>query len=813
MIIPGSANPLLAAGAESYQIERSLRFNDDDSAYLSRTPAGAGNRKTYTFSAWVKRGNLSAAAGFCLLNAHSAALNKTTRIRFVSDVLQFNENDTTYNNSVTSVVTTAVFRDPSAWYHVVFSIDTTQATTAARYRIYVNGVQQTVTASVDAGQNYEGAVNYNTAHNIGSRNNAAEYFDGYLTEINFIDGQALTPSSFGQTNAQTGVWEPKAYTSTYGTNGYFLKFADNSNTTAATLGKDSSGNGNNWTPNNFSVTAGIGNDSLVDTPTSYGTDTGAGGEVRGNYCTLNAVDKQSNVTLSNGNLKAAIGSQYGGARGTMFVSSGKWYWEVTVTAIGPGAAIGVYRDTDSIASYPGAVSGSYAYWSDGQKLTNNSASSYGATYTTNDVIAVELDLDAGTISFRKNNTSQGVAFSSISGTFAAGLGDLAASASAEMEINFGQRPFAYTAPSGFKALVTQNLPTPTIGATSTTQANDYFDATTYTGTGLSNNTITNSGSMQPDMLWIKSRSLGAGGNHVLVDAVRGVGTGTNTKEIYPNLTNAESGTASVTSFNSNGFTLTGASGAERYNASGQTYVGWQWNAGGSNATNTSGTITSTVRANTTAGFSIVTYTGTGVNATVGHGLGVAPSLIIIKMRSSPGDQWVVYHSALGANKTLRLDSTGAAGTTTVTWQNTSPSSTVFYIGNVSENNLNNANGKDYVAYCHAAVAGYSAFGSYTGNGSSDGPFVYTGFRPRWILIKNSSATASWYIYDAVRNTFNVVDKLLYPNLSNAEDTYTFGDMLSNGFKIRSTDSGMNSNGNTIIYAAFAESPFKYSLAR
>jgi hypothetical protein len=369
-----------------------------------------------------------------------------------------------------------------------------------------------------------------------------------------------------------------------------------------------------------------------------------------------------------------------------------------------------------------------------------------------------------------------------------------------MYYNFGQRAFAYTAPSGFKALVTTNLPTPTIGATSTTLANKYMDVTLYTGNGAVRS-ITNSGSMQPDFVWDKLRS--GANSHRLFDAVRGV-----EKALYSNLTNAEATeTGTLTSFNSNGFSL--GTNTET-NTNGSTYVAWQWNAGGSNATNTSGTITSTVRANTTSGFSIVTWTGTGVNATVGHGLGVVPGMIIAKRRSAT-QNWGVAHSSLTGTQTVYLDLT--QGVATGVWNGT-PTSTVF---NITTDGVVNTNGSTYVAYCFAAVAGYSAFGSYTGNGSTDGSFVYTGFRPRFVLVKCSNTTGYWYLFDSVRSTYNVNGQVLFANDSLAEQSYVAPnpvvDFLSNGFKNRGTYPDLNGSGNTFIYMALAESPFKYALAR
>jgi hypothetical protein len=410
-----------------YQISRSLRFNSADSAYLDRTPASAGDRKTWTWSAWVKRGKLGIDA--YLFSSGTDASNLTL-IRFISsDILRIY----TYNLSVSQgqyLDTSAVFRDPSAWYHIVGVHDTTQATAANRLKLYVNGVQQTGTMSGAVDQNSNGVVNSTNQHILGPTSSySSQLFDGYMTEVNFIDGQALTPSSFGETNATTGVWTPIKFNGPWnvgtGVNGFYLKFSNNSDVTAATLGADYSGNGNNWTPSGFSVTAGAGNDSLVDTPTPYGTDTGAGGEVRGNYCTLNSVSPLASGTLANGNLNFTTGTSDAIAVGTMAVSSGKWYWEVTATTVSAAnAAIGIIgQPPSSLIVDLRTASNGYAYLNNGNKGNNNSTSAYGASYTSADVIGVALDLDAGTLVFYKNNSSQGTAYSSLSGTFAPALSD------------------------------------------------------------------------------------------------------------------------------------------------------------------------------------------------------------------------------------------------------------------------------------------------------------------------------------------------------------------------------------------------------
>ena len=798
-----SAATKTAAQAGGYQISRSLRFNSADSAYLNRTPASAGNRKTMTFSFWTKRTAID--VNGAIFSSDSDSVTNIDLIRFKNSndlriLLTLNTSGPVYGQ----YDTVAVFRDPSAWYHVVVAIDTTQATDTNRVKLYVNNVQQSFSGSPTyPSQNFDCLYfNNNISTFIGSYYSSSGHYSGLLTEINFIDGQALTPSSFGETNAQTGVWQPKAYSGSYGTNGFYVNFSDNSNTTSTTLGKDYSGNGNNWTPNNFSVAAGAGNDSLVDTPTPYGSDSGAGGEVRGNYCTLNPVFKVGAGTPSydNGNLDMTAGGTGDSYfAGTTVLTEGKWYYEATITSVGNGILIGVCRVTDSqtIGNLGSYRNTSVIYNLDGTTQTA------GATYTTNDVIGVAIDIDNGTVKFYKNNVGQGATNSF---TFTAGtpliVRGRSNSTTATVAFNFGQRPFAYTAPSGFKALCTQNLPTPTIGATTATQAGKYFNPVLYTGNGNTTAQAITGAGFQPDWVWIKARS--AAYVNLLFDAVRGAG-----KQLISDLTNAESTVANFVSFDSDGFTVNASGGASSYNANGTTYVAWQWKANGAGSSNTAGSITSTVSANTTSGFSVVTWTGNSANATIGHGLGVAPSMVIIKYRGTT-DAWYVYHASIGNNQYLVLNTTDAAATNTNIWQNTAPTSSVFSIGFTN-------NQSTIVAYCFAEIPGFSRISSYIGNGSADGPFVYTGFRPAYVMVKRTVTSGDgWPIQDATRFPNNVITDILGANSSSAESTFGSNfnvDFLSNGFKVRTTSTAYNANGDTYIFIAFATSPFKYSIAR
>ena len=395
---------------DTYQIQRSLRFNSADSAYLNRTFSAPTSQSVFTLSLWIKLGVLGTSRQiFGVSTNHSFGLTS-------GDALNLTFAGTS------ALTTTGLFRDPSAWYHIVW----TQNSNA--HTIYVNGVSiSTATATSNT-------FNTAVAHQLGAAN-TTNYFNGYLTEIHFIDGQALTPSSFGETDAITGRWKAKAYSGTYGTNGFYLKFADNSGTTSTTLGKDSSPNGNNWTPNNFSVTAGAGNDSLVDSPTNYGTDTGVGGEVRGNYCTLNPIDRNTTATLSNGNLDFATATSGHNAIGTIGVSSGKWYWEAQTSA----------GTTEARATVFGTAASSYYSFA-----ANNTADGF------------RFDAGAGTLEYTTNgSTWTSLATGLISGPYFPFFNNNGTT-SKTISINFGQRPFAYAAPAGFKCLCTQNLPQPTI---------------------------------------------------------------------------------------------------------------------------------------------------------------------------------------------------------------------------------------------------------------------------------------------------------------------------------------------------------------
>ena len=598
----------------------------------------------------------------------------------------------------------------------------------------------------------------------------------------------------------------------YGQNGFYLKF-DPSATNG--IGHDHSGNGNNFSPSGF-TTSGTGTDVMSDTPTT-------------NYPTGNPLASNNPSSVSEGNLKfvgdpANIAAN--GMHTTMGMSSGKWYFEVDINVGGGARTVGILP-ADAFAKSGKTTTTNYdTYYNDGalsysgfsQKIEGHGASvtinTYGDTWTTNDVIGVAFDADNGKLFFAKNNTWQesgdpaagtNAAFTGISGTYVAHAGGAQGFTAT---FNFGQRAFAYTPPTGFKALNTSNLPAPTVK-----DGSKNFDTLTWTGDS-SGATRTFSGlAFQPDLVWAKGRNQAI--SHQLTDAVRGAGA-TSLRSDDTRVEGAD-GTSSgyLSAFTSDGFTSTSSSTNVYYNTNTYTYVAWNWLASNtSGSSNTAGSITSTVSANPSAGFSIVTYAGSGTGGdSIGHGLGVPPKMIIAKSRGGgpyPTASWAVYHESIGASKSLALDTTAAAAgpysNPGTVWYNTTPTSTVFYVGNLNETNGSN----NYVAYCFAEVEGYSKFGSYTGNGSTDGPFVSLPFAPAMIIIKKSNAAANWVLMDKERYAYNPRTQVLYPSDSSPEVSLSGVadiDFLSNGFKLRRSWDNINASGGTYVFAAFASSPF------
>jgi len=579
----------------------------------------------------------------------------------------------------------------------------------------------------------------------------------------------------------------------YGENGAYLTF--NPGATNG-IGHDHSGNGNNLSPTGF-TTSGTGTDVMSDTPTN-------------NFMTWNPIVPRSDQTytwlgvLSEGNLKGTnSGVTYNAENfGTILLpSSGKYYWECAALA----NVSGEYRFGCVAASAKGSPDSNtgLVYRSSGVVYLNGSATTSESSWTTNDIISFAADIDGNTLKTYKNGTLEGTYtsfFQSGKQYSAYFFCDETVSSNKQWLLNAGQRDFEHTPPTGHVSVCTANLPAPDIA-----DGSEYFNTVTYSGDNSSPRTVSTVG-FQSDFVWVKNRT-DTGPYHMLTDVVRGGGKTIFSNDAIAEVTNSAAGY--ISGFATNGFELTaGSSSNANVNATGKNYVAWNWLAGGSVSAdnNTDGSITSTVSANPTAGFSIVSYTGTGANATVGHGLGVAPAMMIIKDRDAQ-TRWIVYHQTQGNAGYLRLDTTAGFNSDSTVFNSTSPSSTVFSVGTSINTN---PNGNDVIAYCFAEVEGYSKFGSYTGNGSTDGPFVYCGFKPAFVLTKNTDATNvdDWSIEDATRDPYNLADASLRPNSDSAEDSAATIDILSNGFKIRTGDSHrINFSGELFIFAAFASSPF------
>jgi len=596
---------------------------------------------------------------------------------------------------------------------------------------------------------------------------------------------------------------------------------------------------------NVSVTAGTDNDSFVDSPTSYNTDTGglAGGTIRSNYAVLNYLDTTgtSQITPRDGNLRMSGATNNSHIRATMGFSSDKWYWEVTCLGSTPNFHHGVSLSTTPMNTladgYTGIRADTWGYWpnvsgtSDGYWRNNGSVVISGLPrIQQNDVMMFAVDADSGKFWIGKNGTWMN------SGNPAAGTGAVSTNLptdgtfiiphfmpydTGDHVVNFGQRAWAYSAPTGFKAVCASNL------ATTIDRPDAHFDVLKWSadGNGTTGDRVVTGLNMTdaPDIIWSKTRDYAYHNN--IFDSVRGFGQNNAvvTDQVF-GAGGASGGRIKSANTSSITWEAGGAALAYWYNQTGYNYVSWLWNAGSSNVTNTDGTITTTVRANQTAGISIITYTGNGTaGATIGHGLGRTPKLVIIKSTSGAGDRsWLVFNP----------ETTQSSGSVF--------SSTVINIGDKSGGVLSlnlqaaegaygmdgqtNTNGATYVAYCFAEIPGFSRIGSYIGNGSADGTFVYCGFKPAFVLTKNASTGGTgydWVLIDNERSPLNLADEKLYPNLANVENTNSDSsdsgtssgiDLVANGFKRRTSNARVNASGNKYLFIAFAEHPLKNALA-
>ena len=816
---------MVAGGAEAatgQRIINSLRF--DGSGYLSRTPSSASNRKTWTWSGWLKRGRLNAAPGTWLADLlvaetdptsyFSVRLNGSTKLNIIKKTSGVQDY---------SSFTTPIYKDVSSWYHIVVAFDTTQSTAADRVKYYVNGKSAAFLGSLPS-LNSDEPVNNTIAHKIGGI-----YFDGYLAEVNFIDGQRLTPDDFAVIDTSSGQWVAKKYTGTYGTNGFYLDFS------GATLGADNSGNSNDFTAHNLTS-----DNQTLDTPTN-------------NFATLNPyMTTGTNYTYSEGNLKYSTTSfRNGCTTNNIAMTSGKWYWEIVMTTNGSTAAthlgvVGMEAGIDHLDSYnPRSVyqPGTGNLYQSGNSTATLTSSAVG------DIIGFALDVDSNELSIYKNNSSilsgHSLPANSDGGWLVQLLGEGLGN-TMEGVVNFGQNSsfagnktaqgnggtgedFYYTPPTGYKALNTKNLPDPEIAL-----PNEHFNTVRWSGDATASRDIAGL-NFSPDFVWTKERDVAI--DNLLYDTIRGASTSVTSNAMSSNTTAAE-GTQNdntqfgfISAFNSDGFSVTNGSRADvsYVNKSGGTYVAWNWKAGGTASSNTDGTITSTVSANTTAGFSIVKYTGTGVAGdTMGHGLSQAPEMVIMKKRVSNGADglrgWRVWTKDLTDGNYLALHATNAqfgardfGEVGNATYPYTPPTASLITFGGVNTGQYQEVNysGDDYIMYCFHSVDGYSKVGTYIGNAAVPyGRFVYTGFSPAFLMIKRIDSADYWGMWDNKRIGYNYDNRILRANVNSAEEAPGSSvDLLTNGFRCTSNMAANNANGGIYIYLAFADLPFKYSNAR
>ena len=831
-----------------YRVENSIKLEHRNQEWLYRDNPTAGNRRTFTISMWFKRGFKMEAGDDFLMSQGSNA-----RYHFAADTIRF-----MFSGNSTELESVRKLRDTSAWYHVVLAVDTTQATASNRVKCYVNGQQNPWSNTKYPSQNEQSDwMNTNDMYLGGWQADGSYDISAYFAEVAVIDGTQYAASDFGEYDDDSGIWVPKDFKDdvTFGNEGFYLEFKDSSSS-----GADTSGNNNHLADNNVAAA-----DHATDTPTN-------------NFCVLN-----QHVNIGNqygryvqrhreGNTQPdePTGS-FGGVFGTHSFSSGKWYWEaksyfpsgtaVNLQTFGVASCKNAGSQEDNVSGFhPGeATYGMYPSASTGIYPTNAQTISYKGTTanTSNDNLGVNadgniwqiaFDADNGKVWFGKNdtwmNTTGGTSVSKsdiaagnnprydnlnndAEGPWIPCFGMYNANSGHHMDVNFGGYTaatpssgnadqngygnFEYEPPSGFLAICSENL-----GAeTSIDDPSEYFQETTYTGTG-STQSITNSGNsdLQPDLVWVKKRN--GAESHALADSTRGTSS-----TLFSNNEAAESTSGQViNAFNSDGFQV-GTEGIVSDN--GNTYVAWQWKAnGGTTSSNSDGNITSTVQANTTAGFSIVTWTGDGSTSgkNVGHGLGAVPSFIFTKDRGGasnlPG--WYVYHPAVGNEDHIQFTSSASADSPT--WGDTDPTSSVFSVGGEGAYIATNQSSTNYVAYCFAEKEGYSIFGKYEGNGyhntagtyptGKDGPFIHTGFRPALIFIKRIDNTGSWTIYGHKRGGYNNNNDALFWNFNIAEAGANISgsniDIFSNGFKVKSSDNTINASGATYMYGAWAVNP-------
>lgn len=778
-----------ARGAvDAFTVGKSCRFNDVDSPYLTRTPGGAGDKKTWTFSTWLKRTSTSTSLAQLLFMAGVAG-DRTFLGFDTSDCatigVQVSDTFTTWRT------TTAIFRDFHAWYHFVFVVDTTVPTV----KIYVNGVEITAfSTSNDPSADQLTDVNDTDAHYLSSYIGALNYFDGYLAETHLIDGAARVATDFGEFD-ENGVWVPIEYSGAYGTNGFHFNYAVAPGTGNG-AGTDVSGTGSHYTDSGVAA-----NDQMLDTPVDN-TDNNTG-----NYCTWgvdtgNCGYHTQRAVLSNGNLDCKDTANSGGKFASGTIAARKFYCELTLLSHDPAvssqlnygfAAEWHYYDASwgYIVALYGQLAQDGRHWDSGISGSGyQTVTASDPAWEVDDVMAIAFDADAGEVSYFKNGSALGSTITLSGGAWPTGV--LATptirvnGTDSSWSLNCGQKGFAHTPPAGFGKLCTTDLPAPTIPDPSA-----HFQTTLYTGNGTvigsGGKVVNQSGTstFEPDLVWIKNRD--ELDQNILTDSVRGATKYLSSDDTDIEVTAAET----LSTFDSDGFTV---GNDVQVNTNTEDYLAWQWLEGA------------------TPGFDVVTYSGTGSELTVSHSLGQNPDYIMIKNRDAT-DSWRIAHEYLTsmANNYLNMDLFNASQTDTG-WLTVGSSSIILQ----AASDEYNASGEDYVAYLWASVPGFSKFGYYIGNGltTGSGPFVYTGFKPAYVMVKNIEAASGWLVWDQVQSpstTGSPYTSYLVPSHTAVEGLSVAAkvDFFSNGFVMRNeaTSGTSNPSSERVVYVAFAAHPF------
>ena len=838
-----NSNAIPTAGDTDFyehQIANSARFTG--SGVLSRTAGTATNEDKFTISCWVKRSKLGATQNFIFgdqSNIHYQRLSFNS-----SDKLEMHEQRGGGDSNGVRTID-QVFRDTSAWMHIVWTYDTAQSTDTNREKFYVNGTQLTNVEGWDGNypsQNRDSVFNKNgSTLRIGAASSYyGNYFQGYMAEVVFCDGQAYAASDFGET--KNGVWIPKDPSGlTFGNNGFYLNFAN-----ASDMGNDVSGNNNDFSESNVET-----HDQMTDTPTFNSSSNG------GNFATLNPLAKGSNATLSEGNLRASGNSSDGSyVPSTMAFKTGKWYCEFLCIAKLEGwPYVSIFDYANQAYSTSTGTTYAIRYQADDdlEVNTGDPISNFGTitltstgltTYTAGDIIGIHLDCDNKKVWFSKNGSffnsgdpSAGtnpqaswtgtptIAFMGATyqnydyimnfgqdGTFA---GEKTAQGNSD---DTGYGNFYYAPDTGFLAMCAGNYPIPDSINPSETDDNypqKLFNAVAYTGNGSSGRTLSIGMAKKPSISMNKRRS----GDTVAINtwtAAFNSGDYDSFGELHSDADwYANQGVNGPFSADPTASTLTYTAYGQ-VNASSAPYVSWNWVAnGGSTSSNSNGSLTSTVEVDPSGCFSVGKYTANATNSTIGHGLSKVPSFILIKKMTGQDRKWTAWHTSLSNTQGYFSFNTNSAAGTDSLWNNTAPTSSVFSV-NYGTTEVNAASGHTYLFWAFANCEGWIKAGKYIGNANADGTFVYTGFKPAWIFLRAVNSGDDPQIYDNARDTYNPATKVIPTHSTAAETDHSNRsmDILSNGFKFRDSNSNINgSDSDGYLYLAMAHNPFKYATAR